>query len=249
VLLGPPGSGKGTLASQLQESLGLEHLSTGEIFRHEVKRKTALGRQVERFVSHGQLVPDELVVAVMTKRLTPARRRRGCVLDGFPRTVGQAQGLEKFLRQRGTSLTGVIALTCPAARLIVRLSGRQICGTCDAIYHVRRMPPKRKGVCDRCGGALTVRKDDQLKTIRRRLRVDRAESAPLMAYYRRGKLLHRVDGRGSSEQALARTMALLRREGWVRPGPQGRLAAEARVLANQDSSVNGASRSFGRRGG
>jgi adenylate kinase len=227
VLLGPPGSGKGTLAAQLKDALGLAHLSTGEIFRQEVKRKTPLGRKVEQFVSNGQLVPDDVVVAVMTKRLTPTRRRQGFMLDGFPRTVGQAQGLEAFLRAHRAPLTGVIALACPASRLIVRLSGRQVCPQCGAIYHVDRMPPKRKGVCDQCGNKLTVRKDDHVETIKKRLRIDALEAKPLLSHYRRAKLLHRVDGSGSSQRAFASAMTLFRRQGWISPAVRRRPASSA----------------------
>jgi len=216
VLLGPPGSGKGTLASQLEEMLGIAHLSTGDIFRQEVKRKTALGRQVEGFVSQGRLVPDELVVKVMTSRLNASLMRRGFVLDGFPRTVGQARGLDEFLRKQHKPLSGALSLACPATLLIVRLSGRQVCPQCGAIYHVRRMSPKRKGLCDRCDSRLVTREDDRVATIKKRLVIDRAEARPLLGYYRQEQLLHLINGNGSGTQTFDRTMRLFRQQGWIK---------------------------------
>ena len=214
MLLGPPGSGKGTLAKQLHDELGLQPVSTGELFRREIRRGSELGREVERYVGEGRLVPDELVVKVVTSRLTPAQLRKGFVLDGFPRTVKQAEGLAAFLERRGAPLTGVIALACSRPMLITRLSGRQVCSKCGEIFHVRRMPPKRKGMCDKCGGALMVRKDDQVETIRKRLIIDREEAKPLLAYYRRQRLLHSLNGNGSSHDVWRRAMALAKREGW-----------------------------------
>ena len=216
VLLGPPGSGKGTLARMLEERLGLVPLSTGELFRQEISRRSALGRRVSRYVTRGLLVPDALVVTVMTSRLSRARLRRGIVLDGFPRTVGQAQGLDRFLERRRQPLKAAIYLACSSSVLIRRLSGRQVCRACGAIYHVRNMPPKRRGVCDRCGGALVVRQDDRAATIRKRLEVDRGQARPLLDYYARKRLLHQVNGNGSSGQAFTRAMGLFKRQGWVR---------------------------------
>ena len=216
VLLGPPGSGKGTLAKQLEERLGMTTLSTGDIFRREIKAGSRLGQQVSDFVTQGLLVPDGLVVSVMTKQLTPRRLQRGIALDGFPRTVGQAEGLNRFLRSKRRPLRAAIYLYCSPALLVSRLSGRRVCGTCGAIYHVRNMPPKRPGICDRCGGALITRRDDRLATIRRRLAVDRAQVRPLLAYYRRQGVLHRVNGDGTSEPVYDRVLRLFRQHGWLR---------------------------------
>jgi adenylate kinase len=216
VLLGPPGSGKGTLAQLLRERLSSVHLSTGELFRREIRRRSPLGRQVSRYVTQGLLVPDALVVRVMTKQLSPARLRRGIVLDGFPRTVGQAKGLDAFLEKRRWPLDAAILLVCSTGVLIRRLGGRQVCSRCGAIYHVRNMPPARRGICDRCGGTLVVRADDRVATIRKRLAVDRAQARPLVGYYRRRGLLHQLNGGGSSSAMLARALRLFRRHGWIR---------------------------------
>ena len=225
VLLGPPGSGKGTLAEQLQKRLALFHLSTGDLFRRQIGRKTALGRAVRHYVAEGLLVPDELVVEVMTRRLSRRVLQRGFVLDGFPRTVGQAQGLDRFLRSRRRPLDGAVALPCLPAVLIRRLSGRRVCERCGTIYHVRNMPPKRQDMCDRCGGRLVIRQDDRVVTIKKRLHVDRAQAKPLLAYYRRQGILYRVNGNGSSEQVFARAVRLFTRQGWLKSvSPLSRLS-------------------------
>ncbi len=195
--------------------MGIAHLSTGELFRQEMKRRSALGRSVERYVTHGRLVPDALVVKVMTHRLTPGLLARGIVLDGFPRTVGQAKGLDAFLKKAKRPLDGAVYLDCSASVLVARLSGRQVCGRCGAIYHVRRMPPKRSGVCDHCGGTLVVRPDDQVATIKKRLAIDHAESKQLLAYYRGQRVLFPINGNGTGAQAFARAMKLFRREDWL----------------------------------
>ena len=214
VLLGPPGAGKGSLASLYHARLGVAHLSTGEIFRQEIARNSRLGRRVQRYVTSGRLVPDALVVEVMASQLKRARRK-GFVLDGFPRTAGQAAGLDRVLRARHQALDAAVYLTSPYALLVRRLSGRQVCGRCGANYHIRTMRPTRPGRCDRCAGRLMVRKDDQPATIRKRLAIDRKAAAPLVAYYRRKRLLFPVDGRGHIQTVFTRTMKLFRRQGWV----------------------------------
>ena len=215
MLLGPPGSGKGTLAEQVGKRLAIAHLSTGDLFRREINRRSTLGKTVSRYVAEGRLVPDEVVVQVMTKQLSRRTLERGFVLDGFPRTVGQADGLEAFLLRRRGALHGALSLACPPSVLVARLSGRRVCSRCGAIYHIRTMPPRRPGRCDRCQGALSIRRDDRVATIKKRLAVDRTQAAPLFAYYRRRRLLYRLNGTGSSRQVFHRAMALFRRQGWL----------------------------------
>ena len=214
VLLGPPGAGKGSLASLFQSRTSLAHISTGEIFRQEIARQTVLGRRVQRIVASGRLVPDALVVQVMAKRLTRGTLQRGFVLDGFPRTRGQAAGLDRVLRQRGCPLDGAVYLAAPKALLVRRLSGRRVCGRCGANYNIRTMRPKRPGQCDRCRGTLTIRRDDQPATIRKRLAIDHQVAAPLLAYYRRHGTLHRLDASGSLDVAFARSQCLFEHLGW-----------------------------------
>jgi adenylate kinase len=215
VLLGPPGAGKGSLALLCKTKLRLDHLSTGEIFRHEMARGSALGARVRRYVTNGRLVPDALVVRVMVARLQAGVGRRGFVLDGFPRTKGQAAGLDRALARLALPLDGALYLTSPQPLLVRRLSGRLVCAACGANYHVRTMKPKRSGRCDRCRGKLVTRKDDQPATIRRRLALDRKTAKPLLEYYRRQGRLYLVDGRGKIGTVFVRTMKLLRRKGWL----------------------------------
>lgn len=194
--------------------LRVAHLSTGQIFREEMARRTPLGETVRRYVTSGRLVPDALVTKVMVHRLA-AKRFRAFVLDGFPRTEGQAAGLDKALERLRLPLHGAVVITSPEPLLVRRLSGRLVCSKCGANYHVRTMRPTRPGVCDRCGGALVTRKDDQLATIRRRLAIDRKASRPLLAYYRRRGILYRVDGRGRITTVFVRARTLFRRQGWI----------------------------------
>ena len=216
VLLGPPGAGKGSLASMVQKRLRVKHVSTGDIFRQEIARRSVLGRRVHGYVTSGRLVPDALVVSVMASRLSRAQLDRGIVLDGFPRTRGQAQGLDRVLTQRRRPLDGAVYLTAPLALLVRRLSGRRVCPRCGANYHVRTMKPKRAGRCDRDQSRLIIRKDDDRRTIRKRLLIDRAASKPLLAYYRRRGVLHRINGATRVDDTFEQAHALWVRLGWIK---------------------------------
>lgn len=218
VLLGPPGAGKGSLAQLYDKRLGWRHLSTGEIFRQEIKKGTPLGQRVKRYVAKGRLVPDALVVEVMAHRLTARSKgdpRRGFVLDGFPRTATQAAGLDGVLTRRGLPLDAAIYVTSPRELLVRRLSGRLVCSRCGANYHVRTMKPRRAGVCDDCGAALVTRKDDRLSTIRTRLRLDAKQVKPLLAYYQQQRLLIRLNGIGHIDTVYRRSLALFAKRGWL----------------------------------
>lgn len=217
VLLGPPGAGKGSLAFLVHKRLGVPHVSTGQIFRHEIRRNSPLGRRVARYVSSGRLVPDSLVVQVMAAQLGKQRFAKGFMLDGFPRTKGQAAGLDQVLTRRRLPLDGAVYLASPEPLLVRRLSGRRICARCGANYHIRAMKPKRAGRCDNCASALTIRKDDQPATIRQRLRLDHQNTTPLLRYYQRRGLLYEINGVGHIERAYARAIELFGRQGWVRP--------------------------------
>lgn len=215
VLLGPPGAGKGSLAVLCHQRLGLEHLSPGEIFRQEIAHSSRLGQRVKRYVVAGRLVPNELVLEVMASRLTPRLLKQGFVLDGFPRTQGQAAGLDRVLHTRRAPLDGAVYLTSPTALLIRRLGGRRVCPKCGTNYHLRTMRPKRAGYCDRCRVPLVTRKDDQPDTIKKRLAVDRRAASPLLNYYQRRELLYRVDGTGRIDPVFVRAMKLFQRRQWV----------------------------------
>ncbi|MBI3996518.1 MAG: nucleoside monophosphate kinase [Candidatus Omnitrophica bacterium] len=215
VLLGPPGAGKGSLALLCEQRLGLAHLSTGEIFRQEIARRSVLGRRVQRYVAAGRLVPDALVVQVMASRLGAMKVRRGFVLDGFPRTQGQAAGLDQVLDRKRKPIDGAVYVTSPEALLVRRLCGRRVCSRCGANYHLRTMRPKHAGVCDHCGGSLMTRKDDQPATIRKRLALDHRTAKPLLTYYKNTGRLSTVDGRGHIETVFQRTLTLFRHRGWI----------------------------------
>ena len=203
------------MALLCKSRLGIAHVSTGEIFRQEITRNSALGRRVQRYVASGRLVPNALVVQVMASRLAGPEFARGFVLDGFPRTQGQAAGLDRVLKRRGQPLDGAVYLTSPRALLVRRLSGRRVCAACGANFHLKTMRPKRSGRCDRCHGPLVTRKDDQPQTIRKRLAVDNRAAAPLLRYYQRRGRLYRVNGIGYIEIVFVRARKLFKRLGWV----------------------------------
>ncbi len=193
VFLGPPGVGKGTYARAVSKEFGIPHISTGDIFREEIARGSELGRKVKEYVEKGLLVPDEIVVEVVKKRLSQPDCRRGFILDGFPRTISQARALDEFAPPNLALL-----FVAPDEVIVERISGRRICAWCGAIYHVKYMPPKYPGICDRCGGPLIQRRDDRPEVVRERLKVYRETFTPIIDYYRGKGILREVD---ASEQA------------------------------------------------
>jgi adenylate kinase len=194
VLLGPPGSGKGTQASALQERRGIPHIASGDLLRTHVADDTELGRRAKPFMDRGDLVPDDLILDMMAARLAQPDAQNGYALDGFPRTVAQAHALDQRLQQLGQRLDAVIYLQVPQPELLRRLSGRRICPTCNAIYHLDTMPPKQDGICDACGSALIQRQDERPDVVRNRLLVYAEQTEPLLDHYRSEGLLHGVDG-------------------------------------------------------
>jgi adenylate kinase len=209
VLLGPPGSGKGTQASGLEQRWGLVHISSGDLLRAHVKERTDLGRRAKPYMDRGDLVPDELILDMMAERMAAPDAQRGFALDGFPRTVAQAEALEARLEAIGQKLDAVVYLHVPEEELLRRLSGRRICPSCNAIYQVDTMPPKVAGICDQCGAALIQRQDEQVEVVRNRLRVYAEQTAPLLEHYRRQGLLHEIDGTIGVENVMAELARLL----------------------------------------
>jgi adenylate kinase len=207
VMIGPPGAGKGTQAKLLEERLGVLHISTGDMLREAERAGTPLGRAVQRYLRNGGLVPDALMIDVVEKRLAEPDGACGFVLDGFPRTVVQAQALDAFLGRRGERLDGVVWIRLPREELVRRLSGRRVCAACGAMFHLTYDPPKRPGVCDRCGGTLVQREDDREETVRHRLDVYERETGPVIDHYRALGLLREVDGMGSREEVFDRIVA------------------------------------------
>ena len=209
ILLGAPGAGKGTQAAYLRDEWGVLHISTGDILRAEVRQGSALGHEAQGYMERGELVPDDLIIRMMEGRLAELGASKGYILDGFPRTVAQAEALDAMLVRIGHTLDAVVNLTVPDSELIRRLTGRRVCPSCGAVYHVDTMKPKVEGVCDQCGAALIQRKDDQLEAITNRLVVYGVQTQPLIEYYQsRGKLVT-VDGTiGVPEVAAAIRQAI-----------------------------------------
>lgn len=194
ILLGPPGAGKGTQAKMLVERLAIPQISTGDILRAAVKNKTPMGVKAKEFMDSGALVPDEVVVGIVSDRLLEADCAAGFILDGFPRTVPQAEALAKTLAQMGRNLDKVISLDVDPEALVERLTGRRTCRECGAGYHVTFDPPKVAEVCDHCGGQLFQRDDDNEETIRKRLDVYLQQTSPLIAFYDKAGILCSLDG-------------------------------------------------------
>ena len=202
VLLGPPGSGKGTHGKRLGETLHAPIVATGEILRQAIQEGTALGKSAQEHVRSGRLVPDEVVLGLIETRLGRSDAARGFILDGFPRTVDQAEGLRGLLGDGNGGLDRVVNLVVPTEVVVNRLKERWLCSQCGAIYNTSTAPPKVAGICDRCGGALQQRTDDDPETVRRRLDVYARETAPLVAYYERESVLRNVDASGPVEEVF-----------------------------------------------
>lgn len=212
VLLGPPGAGKGTQAARLAARLGVPHVSTGELFRHHVENQTALGREADANMRRGDLVPDGVTLAMVAERLAEPDAAAGAVFDGFPRTVAQATALDQQLAGAGRPLDGAVLLEVPRDTLVARLTGRRFCVQCQATYHMEWSPPAVADRCDRCGGDLRRRADDDEATVARRLTVYETETFPLVAFYAGDNRLWRVDGLGSVDAVAARLEEVLARD-------------------------------------
>ena len=209
ILLGPPGAGKGTQAAKIVEKYGVPHISTGDIFRENIKKGTELGKKAQEYMNRGELVPDDLVIEIATTRLLEDDCRNGFLLDGFPRTVYQAQKLDEFLAARGSKIDKVLDIGVEKEELITRLTGRRVCKSCGASFHVINIPPKQEGVCDYCGGELIQRADDNLETVTNRIDVYEAQTMPLIDYYEKaGNLVH-IDGSTGLESVFADIVSAL----------------------------------------
>jgi adenylate kinase len=200
VLLGPPMSGKGTQAARLSASLNIPQISSGDLFRYNIKNQTDLGREAKSFMDRGDLVPDQVTIGMVAERLKREDCRRGALLDGFPRTIPQAEALDGILKELGASLTGVLSINVPENVLVERASGRRICRSCGQSYHLAFHPPAAEGICDLDGGELYQREDDLPDTVRQRLEVYQAQTSPLVEFYRSRGLLREIDGDQSIDE-------------------------------------------------
>jgi len=205
VFLGPPGVGKGTYAKAVSREFGVPHISTGDIFREEIARGSELGRRVKEYVEKGLLVPDEVVIEVVKRRLAQPDCAKGFILDGFPRTLSQAEALDTFAPPNLA-----LSFIAPDEVIIERISGRRICAWCGAIYHVKYMPPKYPGICDKCGGPLIQRRDDRPEVVKKRLEVYRERFTPILGYYRDKGILREVDASEQAPIVIPRVLKVIR---------------------------------------
>lgn len=210
VMLGAPGAGKGTQAKRIAEEFGIPHISTGDIFRSNIKNGTELGRKAKSYMDQGALVPDELTCDLVVDRISQPDAANGYVLDGFPRTIPQAEALKKALADRGEAIDFAIDIEVPDENIIRRMSGRRACASCGATYHVVYNPPKKEDVCDQCGGTLTLRDDDKPETVKKRLQVYHDQTQPLIDFYKKEGVLHSVDGTLEIEDIFGQISSLLK---------------------------------------
>lgn len=210
VLLGPPGAGKGTLASLIKEQFKMDHISTGDIMREEMKNQTPLGQELKGFVESGKLVPDAMVTKIVENKLIRDKDKNDrYLLDGFPRTTAQAQALDGILAKMGSPINFALYMEASLPVIIQRLTGRRVCRKCGALYHAVNRPPKKQNVCDSCGGELYQRPDDNEETIRTRMEVYVKNISPIIDYYDKQGKLHKVDGDKAAEGILQSLVGLL----------------------------------------
>lgn len=194
IMLGAPGAGKGTQAKMIAEKYGIPHVSTGDIFRANIKNGTELGMEAKKYMDQGLLVPDELTVKILLDRVAQPDCEKGYVLDGFPRTIPQAEVLDKALSELGDAIDYAINVDVPDENIVKRMSGRRACVTCGATYHIEHVPPRKEGVCDKCGSELVLRDDDKPETVLNRLKVYHEQTQPLIEFYTAKGVLKTVDG-------------------------------------------------------
>lgn len=194
IMLGAPGAGKGTQAKMIADKYQIPHISTGDIFRANIKNGTELGREAKTYMDRGELVPDELTVRILLDRVAQADCEKGYVLDGFPRTIPQAEVLDQELTKRNEKIDFAINVEVPDENIVRRMSGRRACTSCGATYHLVHIPPKKEGLCDKCGNGLVLRDDDKEETVKNRLNVYHDQTQPLIEYYSGKGVLQSVDG-------------------------------------------------------
>lgn len=197
LIMGPPGAGKGTQAVLIKEFYNIEHISTGEAFREAMANHTPLGEIARKHIDHGQLVPDSITIGLVNEKLSTLDCNKGFLLDGFPRTIAQAEALDQILNELNKPLDLVINIECDYDKLVKRIAGRRVCPTCNAGYHIESMKPKVEGICDVCGGKLITRADDNKETVLDRLDIYEKQTKPLLEYYNNQKLVITVNGDGN----------------------------------------------------
>lgn len=209
IMLGAPGAGKGTQAKQIAEKYAIPHISTGDIFRANIKEGTELGKKAKSFMDQGLLVPDELTVELVADRIVKDDCKNGFVLDGFPRTIPQAQALDETLVKMGEKIDYAIDVDVPDENIVKRMGGRRVCLNCGATYHVVSLPTKEEGICDTCGKEVVLRDDDAPETVQKRLSVYHEQTQPLIDYYQKQGILKSVDGTRPMEEVFADIVRIL----------------------------------------
>ncbi|WP_026511463.1 MULTISPECIES: adenylate kinase [unclassified Butyrivibrio] len=209
IMLGAPGAGKGTQAKMIADKYKVPHISTGDIFRANIKNGTELGKKAKEYMDQGQLVPDELTVEILLDRVAQEDCKNGYVLDGFPRTIPQADVLDKELTKLGDKVDYAINVDVPDENIIRRMSGRRACLKCGATYHIEHIPPKTEGICDTCGSELVQRDDDKPETVKNRLNVYHEQTQPLIDYYTKKNILKTVDGTKDMQEVFNEITGIL----------------------------------------
>ena len=209
IMLGAPGAGKGTQAKKIAAKYEIPHISTGDIFRANIKEGTELGKKAKGYMDAGELVPDELVCDLVVDRLAKDDCKDGYILDGFPRTIPQAEVLTEALKKQGTAIDYALDIEMEDQAIIDRMAGRRVCAKCGATFHVVNIPPKKEGVCDNCGGELELRDDDAPETVKKRLNVYHEQTAPLIEYYKKQGILHEIDGTLGIDGVAAKVAEIL----------------------------------------
>ena len=209
IMLGAPGAGKGTQAKMIADKFGIPHISTGDIFRANIKNGTELGKKAKEYMDKGQLVPDELTVEILLDRVAADDCKNGYVLDGFPRTIPQADVLDKELTKLGDKVDFAINVDVPDENIVRRMSGRRACLKCGATYHIEHIPPKQEGICDTCGSELVLRDDDKPETVLNRLKVYHDQTQPLIDFYTERNVLKTVDGTRDMKDVFADIISIL----------------------------------------
>ena len=210
ILFGPPGSGKGTQGKVLSDELGIPHIATGDIMRDAVAKETELGKKVKQYLGSGGLVPDEIVIGIIEERLREDDTKSGFILDGFPRTIPQAEALDGLFEKLGIKDYKVIFIDVPDEEIVKRISGRRTCSSCGRVFNIYFDPPKKDGICDSCGGELYIREDDTEEKVRKRLKVYRESTLPVLEYYEKKGKVRRIDGKGTPDEVKRRILSELK---------------------------------------
>lgn len=209
IMLGAPGAGKGTHAKKISEKYSIPHISTGDIFRANIKEGTELGKKAKEYMDQGLLVPDELTCDLVMDRIQQEDCKNGFVLDGFPRTIPQAEALDAALEKIGQKMDYALDIEIADEKIVERMSGRRVCAKCGAPFHIVNIPPKKEGICDNCGGELQFRADDQPETVLKRLNVYHEQTQPLIEHYAKQNILKEIDGTKPVEEGFASIVAIL----------------------------------------